>query len=62
MMLRDRNIGNTWYSQLVQVGWVAEAVGVSNKLDHGRKGMPIEDVPCGHVLVAESVASMESLS
>ena len=46
----------------MQAVWAADAVGVSNKLDHGRKGMPLEDVPCGHVLVAESVASMESLS
>ena len=32
------------FPRLVQVVWVTEAVGVSNELDDGRKGMSLEDV------------------
>ena len=36
---------------------VSETVVVSSKLDDGGKGMSLEDVPCGHVVPAEIVAS-----
>ena len=45
--------------QLVQVARVAEAVGLSNQLDDGKKDMSLENVPCSYVVVAESVAAKE---
>ena len=44
--------------RLVQVVQVAEAVGVSNKLNDGRKDMSLEDIPYGHVVVVESISSV----
>ena len=43
--------------RLIQVVRVAEVVGESNRLVDGRKGISLEDVPCGHVVVLESISS-----
>ena len=58
-MLKGRTQETLSNPRLGQVVQVAEAVGVSKKLNDGRKGMSLEDIPYGHVVVVESISSEE---